>query len=123
MKELKGQAGGGENRRVARRNVQGAVAPQKASLQRQRLPSERERFEEKAALLDYEDDLAVLRDRIFALRCAIKGASLASEDDRRGLIQISEDICDAVGHAITALQVTAAGKLGTAEPPAARRSV
>lgn len=71
----------------------------------------------RAAILDHEDALAALRDRIFALRCAVKGASLANEDDRRGLIQISEDISDAIGAAITALQATVTRKMLTTTGP------
>jgi hypothetical protein len=97
MKALKGQAGGGDKRDEARRNTRGKAAPQNASSSRPRLPTQRKRFEEKEAILDHADNLAVLRDRIFGLLCAIRGASFANEDDRRGLIQISEDICDAIG--------------------------
>lgn len=117
MKTLHGQAGGGEKRKVSRRKTRRAAAPQTSSPSRRRPTTEQEGIELRAAILDHEDALAVLRDRIFALRCSIKGASLANDDDRRGLIQISEDISDAIGQTITALQATVTRKMRTTRGP------
>ena len=56
-----------------------------------------------SAELDRLDALVVIRDRLFGLRCAIGGAAIASPDDRKGLLQLADDLasqltdfCDAV---------------------------
>lgn len=78
MKALQGQAGGGEKRKVSRRKTRRAAAPQTSSPSIRRPTAEREGIEVRAAILDHEDALAVLRDRIFALRCAIRGTGFAN---------------------------------------------
>jgi hypothetical protein len=117
MKAPQAHVAGGENTKALPRNAADAAAPQTSSRARRRPATAQEGLELRTAILDHEDALAVLRDRIFALRCAVKGASLANEDDRRGLIQISEDISDAIGQAITALEVTITRKMRTTTGP------
>lgn len=59
--------------------------------------SDRERGQSAIAHdLDAVDALFVLRDRFDGLRCAIRGASFASDADRRGLLQLAEDIGEAL---------------------------
>ena len=117
MKAPQAHAAGGENTKASRRNAADAAAPQTSSLARRHPATAQEGLEVRTAILDHEDALAVLRDRIFALRCAIKGARFANEDDRCGLVQISEDISDAIGQAITALQATVTRKMRTTTGP------
>jgi hypothetical protein len=42
--------------------------------------------------LDHYDALALIRDRVSGLRCAIRGARIADDADRVGLLQITEDV-------------------------------
>ncbi len=55
--------------------------------------------------IDHYDALAAVRDRFFGLRCAIKGAEIASRADRNGLLQLADDfaealkeVCDSFAH-------------------------
>ncbi len=52
----------------------------------------RKRLAVGAEDLDRIDAFIELRDRVFGLRCAISGAAIASENDRRGLLQFVEDV-------------------------------
>ena len=45
--------------------------------------------------LDLSDEVSLLRDRIYGLRCAIAGASIANGTDRAGLLRLIEDLADA----------------------------
>lgn len=42
--------------------------------------------------LDHYDCLVQTRDRLFALACAIKGAEIARQTDRDGLLQATNDL-------------------------------
>lgn len=53
--------------------------------------------------LDKVDALFTLRDRFDGLRCAIRGAAYASDADRRGLIQLADDVADRLGEVCAAI--------------------
>lgn len=67
--------------------------------------------------IDSVDALIALRDRFDGLRCAIRGASLGSEADRRGLLQLAEDVAESLEE----LCATAIPETGTRPPGPARR--
>jgi hypothetical protein len=40
------------------------------------------------------DAFSALWDRFHGLRCAIQGATIANDDDRRGLLQLADDLAE-----------------------------
>ena len=42
--------------------------------------------------LDRLDAFNVLKDRLYGLRCAIKGTTVSNKDERQGLLQLVDDL-------------------------------
>ena len=77
-----------------------------------------ERHQPEPRDVDHYDTLATVRDRFFALRCAVKGADISSHADRNGLLQLAEDIAEALKEVCTSFAREWAIQIAEAPPKA-----